>query len=148
MATKLPSDFKEFLKLLKEHDVQYMLVGGFAVFFYGHVWTTSDIDFWIRPDLENGTKLIGLLGEFGFPTHSLTPASFLDQDLLVRMGVPPLRIEIFTSLSGIEFDSSFARSQLVKLDDVDVRVIGLEDLKLNKKATGRLKDLDDLEHLP
>lgn len=148
MATELPSDFKEFLKLLKEHDVQYMLVGGFAVFYYGHIRATAAIDFWIRPDVENAKKVIKLLREFGFPTDHLTPESFLDPRLLVRMGVAPIRIELFTSLSGIEFDSSFANSQLVQLDEEDVRIIGLAELKLNKKATGRLKDLDDLEHLP
>jgi len=148
MATELPNDFKEFLKLLKEHDVHYMLVGGFAVFYYGHIRATADIDFWIRPDLENGKKVIKLLGEFGFPTEQLRPESFLDSNLLVRMGVAPIRIELFTALSGIEFESSFARSRLIQLDEVEVRIIGLEDLKLNKKASGRLKDLDDLEHLP
>jgi hypothetical protein len=85
-----------------------MLVGGFAVFYYGHKCYCRH-RFLNSPDLENAKMVIKLLREFGFPTDHLTPESFLDPRLLVRMGVAPIRIELFTSLSGIEFDSSFAK---------------------------------------
>jgi predicted nucleotidyltransferase len=147
MATKLPPDFKEFLKLLADHKVEYILVGGYAVGFYGYVRATADIDIWIRPEKNNAERLVTALREFGFAMESLYPSMFLKEDNIVRLGEPPFRIELMTAVSGVTFDECIERAKIEQLDGVDVKIISLEDLKLNKQAAGRHKDLDDLEHL-
>ena len=148
MATiRLPSDFKEFLRLLGAHQVEYLLVGGYAVAYHGYARATADMDIWVRRSPENAERLVEALKEFGFDVPGLAPELFLKEDQIVRMGVPPLRIEIITSVSGIAFEDCYPHRIVDELDGVEVNVIDREHLKLNKRAAGRHKDLDDLEHL-
>lgn len=147
-TTLLPPDFKEFLRLLNEHDVEYLLIGGYAVGYYGYVRATADIDVWIARNENNAEKTVGALREFGFDVPGLSAELFLQAGNIVRMGVPPFRIEILTSLSGVEFEDCFKQCVVDTFDGVEIPVISLEHLKINKKASGRLKDLVDLEHLP
>ena len=148
MEMQLPDDFKEFLKLLNSHNVEYLLIGGFAVGFYGYPRATNDIDVWVARTESNATKLVAALEEFGFGTANLKPEIFLTPDKIVRMGVPPMRVEVLTGISGVEFDSCYAARIQATLGGVEVRLISLSDLKINKRASGRHKDLDDLDHLP
>ncbi|MBU1881505.1 nucleotidyltransferase family protein, partial [bacterium] len=97
----LPSDFKEFLKLLLKHQVKYLLVGGYAVAYYGYPRTTADIDIWIESEQQNAERLISALREFGFDTPDLKAELFLRHDHIIQMGISPNRIEIFTSLPGV-----------------------------------------------
>ena len=147
MTVKLHRDFKEFLRLLTENEVEYMVVGGYAVGSYGYVRATIDLDIWIRPEKSNAEKVITVLNQFGF-TQAFSAESFLDPKKLFRMGVPPVRLELLTSLSGLEFESAFANSVMREIDGMSLRLIGLGDLKTNKRETGRQKDLADLENLP
>ena len=148
MATiPLPSDFSAFLRLLNEHEVQYLLVGGYAVGYYGYVRATADMDVWVRRDRHNAERLVEALQEFGFGTSELNAELFLDDNRIVRMGVPPMRIELMSSVSGVTFDECYTSRKEETWDDVTVHVISLEKLKINKRASGRLKDLTDLEHL-
>lgn len=147
MEIKLPPDFKEFLKLLKANNVQYLLIGGYAVSYYGYPRTTGDIDIWVAIHPENARQLVASLQEFGFDSPDLTTELFLQEKSMVRMGVPPMRIEILTTISGVRFEDCFAKKVVDVLDGVEVNLINLEHLKENKKASGRFKDLDDLEHL-
>jgi hypothetical protein len=147
-TTGLPPDFKEFLRLLHSHDVEYLLVGGYAVGLYGHPRATADLDIWVGISPENARNLVHVLEEFGFRSPELLADLFLQPDRVVRMGIPPVRIEILTTISGVDFASCYARRQPQTLDGVPVDLIGLEDLKTNKKAAGRHQDLSDLEHLP
>ncbi len=146
-TTRLLPDFKEFLRLLEEHEVEYLLIGGYAVGFYGYVRATADLDIWVRREPRNAQRLVDALKAFGFDLPELSASLFLAENI-VRMGVPPFRIELMTSLSGVEFDECYRDSCSVEIDAVPVRIIGLDHLKKNKRAAGRHKDLDDLEHLP
>lgn len=149
MATSpLPSDFSEFLRLLNEHDVEYLLIGGYAVGYYGYVRATADMDIWIGLSEENAERMVDVLQEFGFGVRELETGLFMREDRIVRMGVPPMRIEIMTSISGVNFGDCFADRVVAEWDDLRVNVISLEKLKENKRASARLQDLSDLEHLP
>ena len=147
MELKLPPDFKEFLKLLNAHHVDYLLIGGYAVGYHGYPRATNDMDIWIATHADNAARMVSVLKKFGFDTSQLSPELFL-QDNIVRMGVPPLRIEVITVISGVSFEECYAERVRDTLDDVEVNLISLPHLKRNKQASGRYKDLDDLEHLP
>jgi hypothetical protein len=149
MATvNLPPDFKEFLKLLNSHQVEYLLVGGYAVAYHGYPRATADMDVWVAAHPHNAERLVAALKEFGFDLSELSPALFLKEGQIIRMGVPPVRIDIATSVSGVLFARCYAARIVDLLEDVRVNLINLEDLKANKRAAGRYKDLDDLENLP
>ncbi len=148
MELELPGDFKEFLKLLNEKNVRYLLIGGYAVGYHGFPRATNDMDIWIAIDPENARRVIEALREFGFDLPELIPDLFLQANKIVRMGNPPMRLEITTSISGVEFDGCYSSRVVDVLDGVKVSIIDLEHLKLNKRAAGRLKDLADLEALP
>ena len=146
MATiRLPPDFKEFLKLLNSNEVEYLLIGGYAVGYYGYPRPTGDMDIWIARNPDNAQRVVHALHEFGFecPTENL-----LRENEVVRMGVPPFRLEILTTISGVEFSACYDERRQVLLDEVEVSLISLPQLKINKKASGRSKDIMDLENLP
>ena len=148
MATiRLPPDFKEFLKLLKEHNVRYLLIGGYAVGFHGYPRATADMDIWVAIHPENANRIVETLKEFGFDLPELSPHLFLEEKQIIRMGVPPVKLEICTSISGVEFEACYERRIVAELDGVEVNLIGFDDLKVNKKASGRSKDITDLEKL-
>jgi predicted nucleotidyltransferase len=144
----LPPDFKEFLKLLNDRCVEYLLIGGYAVSYHGYPRATADMDIWIAVNPQNAEKITGLLRDFGFNLPQVTSDLFLKEQQLIRMGLPPVRIEIATSISGVLFSECWAERIVDVLDEVEVNIISLRHLKLNKKAAGRHKDLDDLENLP
>ena len=146
MATiLLPPDFKEFLRLLNSRDVEYLLIGGYAVNYYGYPRATADLDIWIAIDRLNAEKMAGVLSEFGFA--KATSSLLQEPGKIIRMGIPPIRIEVLTSISGVDFPSCFRNRLIVDIDSVSANLISLADLKANKKAAGRLKDLADLEQL-
>jgi predicted nucleotidyltransferase len=149
MATiHLPPDFKDFLKLLNEHKVRYLLIGGYAVGYHGYPRATADMDIWTAMEPGNAKKIVAVLGEFGFDLPELSAELFLKEKQIVRMGVPPVKIEITTSISGVEFDECYKERVTDTLDGIRVNLISLKHLKVNKKASGKYKDLDDLENLP
>ena len=145
---QLPPDFKEFLKLLNKHQVEYLLVGGYAVGYYGYPRATANMDIWIAVNSSNAKKIINVLNEFGFDSSELTFDLFLEENKIIRMGVPPVRLEIITSISGVDFDLCYQQKNLGKVDGVEVNIIDLDNLRKNKKASGRYKDMNDLENLP
>lgn len=147
-TTHLPPDFKEFLRLLNAHRVEYLLIGGHAVAYHGYPRATADMNVWIAIGPENAEKMVRALNEFGFSDPEISPALFLQEGQIIRMGVPPLRIEIATSISGVDFADCYAERVLGVLDGVDVSLIGLRHLRINKRACGRHKDLADLDNLP
>ncbi len=135
------------MKLLNSVRVEYLLIGGYAVGYYGYPRATADLDIWVAISDKNAAKLIQTLRRFGFAMPNLIPELFLRSDRIIRFGEPPLRIEILTTVSGVTFDDCFARRTRVTFDGLRVNLIGLEDLKKNKAASGRPKDLDDLQAL-
>lgn len=145
---QLPPDFKEFLKLLNKYKVEYLLVGGYAVGYHGYPRATADMDIWIAVNQTNARTMVKVLNEFGFDAPELTSDLFMEENKVIRMGVPPVRLEIITSISGVDFETCYQHKNYGKIDGVEVNIINLEDLKKNKKASGRYKDLNDLENLP
>ncbi len=144
----LPDDFKEFLKLLNDHTVDYLLIGGYAVGYYGYPRTTADIDFWVAINAANAEKLVKVFHEFGMQSSEISADLFTTQGNIVRMGLAPVRIEVLNEIDGVEFSDCLSRCLSVIIDGVPVNLISLIDLRANKLASGRHKDLDDLEHLP
>lgn len=144
---RLPPDFKEFLQLLNSHGIEYLVVGGYAVAYHGYPRATGHIDIWIAIHPETARRLIDALRDFGFTTAPIAPDLFLKEHQVIRMGLPPVRIELLTTLSGVGFADCYARRTTDLLDGVQVTLISLDDLKTNKNAAGRLKDLNDLENL-
>jgi len=147
-APLLPDDFKEFLRLLNAKGVDYLVVGGYAVGLHGYPRATVDLDVWIRSTAVNAERLIEALRAFGFDVPALEPRIFIDPLSIVRFGVPPFRIEIMTSIDGVQYDACRLHAAVFDIDDLLLPVISLADLKTNKRAAGRNKDLADLDQLP
>jgi predicted nucleotidyltransferase len=148
MAKLLPDDFRDFLKLCNQKRVKYLLIGGYAVGYYGYPRATGVLDVWIERSTENAARMVEVLKVFGFDVPELSVDLFLEKGKIVRMGVPPIRLEILNDISGVEFAACHPSRVRTKLDGIKVDVISLADLKANQAAAGRAKDLDDLEHLP
>ena len=125
-----------------------MIVGGYAVAHHGFVRYTGDIDVWIAIDPANAAKMMDCMLEFGFDSSQACIDLFLEPGNIIRMGVEPTRIEILTGISGVEFDRCFNRRVEARLSGLRVPFIGLADLRANKSAAGRDKDLLDLNNLP
>ena len=144
---RLPKDFSDFLRLLNLRQAEYLLIGGWAVGYYGYPRSTGDMDIWVSRTDENALKLVEVLKEFGFNIPELSFKLFTKENQVTRVGVPPLRIELLTTISGVSFEECFKNRLIVLFDDVNVNLINLNDLKKNKSAAKRFKDLDDLENL-
>jgi len=144
---QLPPDFREFLQLLNSNGIEYLVVGGYAVTYHGSPRATADLDIWVAVNAQNAAKLIDALRAFGFTGKPISPDFFLKPHQIVRIGMPPLRIELLTTISGVGFADCYARRKTDILQGVEVSFISLDDLKTNKKAAGRLKDLTDLQSL-
>jgi hypothetical protein len=140
-------DFKEFIGSLNANGVRYLIVGGYAVACHGHPRYTKDLDVWVECSVENAKALLRALAEFGMGSLGLTEQDFLDSDGVIQLGYPPNRIDILLSASGVVFAECYAEKMEIQLDGIPVNFIDLANLKKNKKATGRLQDLADLEKL-
>jgi len=143
----LHKDFSEFLKLLIKHQVEYLIVGGYAVGAYGHPRYTGDLDIWINRNLSNAKKIELCLNEFGFDQVDLDASDFIEKEKVIQLGYPPLRIDLLTDIEGVQFDEAFQNKKVFELDGLMIDFISIQDLITNKKATGRPIDLDDIENL-
>ncbi|MEZ4527091.1 MAG: hypothetical protein R2941_14330 [Desulfobacterales bacterium] len=135
------------MKLLNSHKVEYLLIGGFAVGYHGYPRATGDMDIWIAVSSENAEKMVTVLKEFGFDVPELNVNMFLKKRQVIRMGMPPIRIEVLTDISGVNFDECYSKRITDVIDNISVNIISSEHLKINKKASGRIKDMHDLEYL-
>ena len=145
---ELHPDFKDFLRLLNSHNVRYLLVGGYAVGYHGYPRATGDMDIWIEMSESNSKKVASAFRDFGMPGETISEGLFLEKNKVIRMGVPPVRIEVITNASGVVFNECYSNRQVIEIDGIPINFISLEDLKKNKHAVGRHKDMEDLEHLP
>jgi hypothetical protein len=145
--TALNQDFKEFIQSLNDNAVRYLVVGGYAVALHGYPRYTKDIDIWVEMTGENASRVIIALNQFGFGILDLKAADFMIPDQIIQLGYPPRRIDILTTLPGVEFSDCYASRVPTDMDGVSVNFIDLENLKKNKKASGRYQDLADLENL-
>ena len=140
-------DFREFAACVNAHEVRYLIVGGYAVAFHGHPRYTKDLDVWIERTLENAQRLLRGLGDFGFGSAGLEEDDFLEPEQIIQLGFPPLRIDLLTSLTGVEFEECYKKREALDVEGVHLPFIGLEELRANKRASGRHQDLADLENL-
>lgn len=140
-------DFKELLALFNDHRVSYLIVGGYALAFHGAPRFTGDLDIFIKPDHENASRIVAALDAFGFASLGLTESDFEQPDQVIQLGVAPVRIDLITTITGVSWDEAFTGKVLSSYGDVPVHYIGRQQFVLNKRATGRKRDLADLEAL-
>jgi hypothetical protein len=144
--TMFSQDFKEFIGSLNTNKVRYLVIGGYAVAFHGHPRYTKDLDVWIDRTPQNAAR-IKALAQFGFGSLGLKRDDFLIPDQIIQLGLPPNRIDVLTTIQGVEFARCYRSRVKIRVDGMNVNFIDLENLKKNKKAVGRLQDLADLENL-
>ncbi len=143
----LNKDFREFIELLNSHKIKYLVVGGYAVTVHGYPRYTNDIDIWFWIDKSNAEKLIKALIDFGFGSLDIKIDDLLQPNKVIQLGYPPNRIDLLTSVSGLNFDDCYPKKVQIDIEGINIDFIDLENLKKNKKASGRHKDLNDLENL-
>ena len=140
-------DFKELLELFNSHGVEYLVVGAYALAFHGAPRNTGDIDLLVQIHPENAVKIVSALQAFGFGALGLKVEDFLQPDQVVQLGVPPVRVDILTSISGVTWEEAHAGRTPGRYGDVPVNFIGKNEYIKNKRATGRKKDAADIEAL-
>lgn len=140
-------DFRDLLVALSEEGVEFLLVGAYAVAAHGAPRSTGDMDVFIRASPENARKVWRALRLFGAPLADVTPEDFENPDLIYQIGIQPRRIDVITGISGVEFQEAWAGRQYFESDGLTVPVIGLRELLVNKRASGRHKDLEDVKTL-
>ena len=143
----LNQDFKEFIGSLNDNGVRYLVVGGYAVALHGYPRYTKDMDIWVDMTAENAANIVKALDQFGFGSLGVDTSDFTVPDQMLQLGHPPGRIDILTTLPGVVFSECYPARTVVEVDGIFVNFIDLENLKRNKKATGRHQDLADLENL-
>ncbi len=144
---EFPRDFKEFLQLLNSNDIEYLVIGGYAVGYYGYPRATGDMDIWIAINEKNALKIVEALKEFGFDFPEIKKELFLKEEKVIRMGIPPMRLEILTSIDGVRFDTCFKNRVIADFGDFKVNFISKDDLLINKRSSGRPQDLVDFDKL-
>lgn len=140
-------DFRDLLSSFIDLEVRFLLVGGYAVAFHGHPRATKDLDIWIDASPENAPRALRALAESGAPVDDLTITDLTTPSTVFQIGIPPRRIDVVCGISGGHFASAWGRREVLDLDGLQVPVISLEDLIANKRASGRLQDLADVEAL-
>ena len=143
----LNEDYRDMLHTLTDEKVRFILVGAYALAAHGYPRATMDIDIWVMPSPENADAVLRALSRFGAPLHNLTKEDLLKDGTIFQIGVAPRRIDIITAASGLRFEQAYQNSILVSIEGIDVRIPSIDDLILNKRATGRTKDLADAEAL-
>ena len=144
---EFPKDFKEFLQLLNSKEIEYLVIGGYAVGYHGYPRATGDMDVWIARNEGNAIKMVGALKEFGFDLPKLDKNIFLKENKVIRMGVPPMRLEILTSIDGVEFEKCFKNRVIADFKIFKANFISKDDLLMNKRSSGRPQDLVDFNKL-
>jgi len=141
------SDFKDLLSSFVGADVRFMVVGAYALAYHGHVRATKDLDVWVECSPANAARVHAALADFGAALEAVTPHDFEDPRTVLQIGVTSRRIDVVCSVSGVDFAGAWERRDTLHLDELDVPVIGLEDILRNKRSTGRLQDAADVEAL-
>lgn len=143
----LNEDYKDMLRCLSEENVDFLLVGGYAIAAYGFPRATKDIDLFVGADRENASRVWRALAKFGAPLADVTEGDFATEGVIFQIGNEPRRIDLITRIDGIVFAAAYANRRMVQVDDLQIPVISVEDLIKNKRASGRPQDLADVEKL-
>lgn len=143
----LAPDFRDCIQCLNDHGVAFVLVGAYAVGWHGVIRATGDIDFLYKPSQDNVARLCAALRDFGAPEALIDPVFLASPNAVTQMGVPPIRIDLLASITGVSFDAVRDGAETVELAGLRLLVMGLRELRINKRAAGRAKDRDDLRRL-
>ena len=143
----VPSDFRELLECLNAHEIDYLVVGSYALAFHGAPRATGDIDLLVKPDPQNAQRILAALADFGFASLQLDPEDFQLPDKVVQLGVPPIRADLITSISGVPWEQAWDTREAGTIAGVPVHFLGRESYITNKRAAGRSKDLTDIAAL-
>jgi hypothetical protein len=143
----LDKDLLELLELFRSHGVEFLVAGGHAVAFHGRPRLTEDLDLFVRPDAQNGQRIVDALKAFGFGSLELSAQDFTADDRVIQLGRAPNRVDLLTRLYGVEFAAAWSRRVAARMGDVEVSMLSREDLIANKRATGRTQDIADAEFL-
>jgi hypothetical protein len=148
VTMNINEDFEELFELLNKHDVEYLVIGGYAVSFHGHPRYTKDIDIWIGTSPDNADRVLIALAEFGFGELGISQQDLTTEDNIIQLGYPPRRIDLITTIKGVDFPECQENVSTATTNGGTVlKFISLKHLKANKKATGRPQDLADLDAL-
>jgi hypothetical protein len=147
MEFELPKDFKELLESLNTNKVRYLMIGGYAVGIYGYSRATNDLDVFVSNDRENVVRLLKALADFGFRDPGLSEDILYEDRSMIEMGIEPMKVQILNFADGLDFEDCYARKNSVAIEDILVDTISKRDLVKNKTATGRHKDLADVDRL-
>lgn len=140
-------DFRDLLRALSDAEVRFLIVGAYAVSAHAEPRATGDLDVWVEPTPENASRAYAALRAFGAPLHELGEADLAERGIVFQIGLPPRRIDLLTSITGVEFADAWPGRVAVEYAGVACHVIGRDALVANKRALGRAKDLADLELL-
>lgn len=144
----LAEDFEDFVKLLNQYKIEYMVVGGYALAFHGKPRHTGDLDIWINISEDNALRMLEVIGDFGLQSLGFQKEDFLTEGLISQIGYPPLRIDLLNLIDGVTFKEALPDMQKIELDnDLTINYIGLNDLVKNKQASARRQDLTDVKTL-
>jgi hypothetical protein len=144
----LAKDFEDFVKLLNQYEIEYMVVGGYALAFHGKPRHTGDLDIWINISEKNASGMLKVLNDFGMSSMRFKKADFLKSGYMTQIGYPPLRIDILNSIDGVEFDDAVKHMNRIEIEkDIFLNYIGLNEFIKNKQASGRMQDLADIQEV-
>ncbi len=143
----LAADLRDLLRAFADHEVRFLIVGGYALAVHGHPRATGDLDVWIDCNRANAARAYEALRSFGAPLHELTLADLQTPGTVYQIGLPPLRIDVLTRITGVEFEAAWRDRRDTAIDDLTVPVIGRDALLANKRALGRRRDIADVELL-
>jgi hypothetical protein len=143
----LNEDYKDMLQVLAAEKVKFLLVGAYALAAHGYPRATMDIDIWIMPSPGNAAAVMRALERFGAPLRELSASDFQMEGVIFQVGVAPRRIDILTTVDGLKFDDAFAHSTVVEIEGIEIHIPSVTDIIINKRASGRTKDLADVEML-
>ncbi|MDB5141345.1 MAG: nucleotidyltransferase family protein [Mucilaginibacter sp.] len=143
----LDKDFEDFVGLLNKHNVDYMIIGGYALAFHGKPRHTGDLDIWIDVSDKNAQKMLSVVNEFGMASLGMEKADFLQKGIITQIGYPPLRIDILNEIDGVNFKEAYPNKLVIDVDGLQVNYIGLDDLIKNKQVSGRHQDISDVNEL-
>jgi hypothetical protein len=144
----LNRDYQELLQSFASHNVRFLIVGGYALAAHGHPRYTKDLDIWVWTDPSNAERIVKSLEGFGFDGLGLTALDFQEPDVVVQLGREPLRVDILTFATGLDFVTAYENRIMVSIGNLEVPFVSIGDLRTNKLATGRLRDIADAADLP
>lgn len=143
----LAKDFEDFIRLLNNYEVEYMVVGGYAMAFHGKPRYTGDLDIWINISDKNSGKLLKVINAFGMASLGFEKDDFLQPGYISQIGYPPLRIDILNNIDGVDFQKAYKNRQKIVEGDLEIWYIGIQELLANKIASGRKMDLADVQEI-